>query len=544
MAGKSFLNYRREDSTGTAGRLHDRLAQEFGRSNLFVDVDGTDLRVRLNNQIAACQVLLTVIGPNWLDSKDEAGEHRLHHPDDFVALEIAAALSHNIRIIPVLVDGARMPKMSWLPDPLKQLARCQAVEVHQNNFDEDIETLVETVREALNGGFVGQRSRRRLAMAWVAAAAGVLLAGWIGFYWMGISKWPPWADTPEASNSKLQAEAEAKRRGEQAVQQQVETLKAERERQIRAAAEAEAKRKSEEAEQQRAAALKSEEERKRAEGEAQARYAALISRGNTDSNAGAYDRAIAAYNEAIRLDPKSALAFRSRGDAYASKGDNNRAIADFTEAIRLDPKSALAFSYRGVGYANKGDYDRAIADFNMAIQLDPRSTHAFRNRGVVYAHKGDDNRAIADLNEAIRLDPKNALAFRNRGDAYTNKGDNDRAIADFTEAIRLDPKSALALSYRGVGYANKGSYDRAIADFDEAIRLDPKSSHAFRNRGIVYALKGDYNRAIADFNVAIRLDPSNALAFCNRGRAKLKINDSSGYADFEKARQLDPSSCR
>ena len=91
MAGKIFLNYRREVSTGTADRLHDRLAQEFGRSNLFVDVVGTDLPVRLNNQIAACQVLLTVIGPNWLDSKDEAGEHRLHHPDDFVALEIAAS---------------------------------------------------------------------------------------------------------------------------------------------------------------------------------------------------------------------------------------------------------------------------------------------------------------------------------------------------------------------------------------------------------------------------------------------------------------------
>ena len=110
MAGKIFINYRREDSTGTATRLHDRLAQEFGRENLFEDVVGVDLKARLNNQVAACQVFLTVIGPNWLDAKDEAGQRRLHHPDDFVAVEIAAALARNICIIPVLVDGARMPK--------------------------------------------------------------------------------------------------------------------------------------------------------------------------------------------------------------------------------------------------------------------------------------------------------------------------------------------------------------------------------------------------------------------------------------------------
>src|SRR6516164_7985428 len=91
----------------------------------------------------------------------------------------------------------------------------------------------------------------------------------------------------------------------------------------RRAAEAEAKRKLEEVEQQRIAALRAaEEEGKRAEAEAQTRYAGLVSQGNTDSKAGNYDRAIADYNEAIRLDPKSTLAFIGRGDAYTNKGDH------------------------------------------------------------------------------------------------------------------------------------------------------------------------------------------------------------------------------
>jgi uncharacterized protein HemX len=117
--------------------------------------------------------------------------------------------------------------------------------------------------------------------------------------------------TEAEANRKLQEAAN--RKLEEAGKQQ---LAAEQERQARAAAEAEAKRKTEEVEQQRIAALRAAEEGKRAEAEARTRYAALVSQGNTDSKAGNYDRAIADYNEAIRLDPKSALAFIGRGDAF------------------------------------------------------------------------------------------------------------------------------------------------------------------------------------------------------------------------------------
>ena len=541
MAGKIFINYRREDSIGTAGRLHDRLAQVFGRKNLLVDVVGNDLDASLINQIAA---FLAIISPNWLDAKDEAGRRRLDNPEDFVVIEIAAALAGKVHVVPVLVDGARMPKASELPRSLKPLARCQSIEIREHYFDQDVATLVEEVRAGRNAGSVGVRWRRRTAVA-VVTAAGLLMVGWIAIYWMGMSTWPPWRETREADNAKVQAEVEAKRKSEEAEQRRLAIFKAEQERQARAAAEAEAKRKIDEAEQRRVAALRAEEEeRKRAEAEAQARYSALISQGNTDSTTGNHDRAIATFSDAIRLDPKSALAFRGRGNAHAKKGDSVRAIADFNEAIRLDPKNALAFIDRGDAYTNKGDNDRAIADYNQALRLDPKSALAVSDRGVAYAYKGDNDRAIADFNEAIRLDPKSAHAFRNRGVAYVNKGDHDRAIADFNEAIRLDPKSALAFRNRGVVYAYKGDNDRAIADYNEAIRLDPKNALAFRDRGVAYTNKGDNDRAIADFNEAIRLDPNDAFAFCNRGRVKRNINDMSGDADIANARQLNASVCR
>ena len=153
MADKIFINYRRDDSIGMAGRLHDRLAQTFGRDNLFMDVDhipaGVDFVRHLNSQVAACEVVLVVIGSNWLRAKDKAGQRRLHQADDFVAIEIAVALARDIRVIPVLVDGTRMPKESELPDRLKPLARRQAVEVRHAHFGQDAHTLIERMREAL-----------------------------------------------------------------------------------------------------------------------------------------------------------------------------------------------------------------------------------------------------------------------------------------------------------------------------------------------------------------------------------------------------------
>src|SRR5262249_14939916 len=82
---------------GTAGRLHDRLAQKFGCNNLFMDVDhipaGVDFTEYLHSQVTACDVFLAVIGPNWLDAKDDSRRRRFDNPDDFVTIEIAAALA-------------------------------------------------------------------------------------------------------------------------------------------------------------------------------------------------------------------------------------------------------------------------------------------------------------------------------------------------------------------------------------------------------------------------------------------------------------------
>src|SRR5215831_7925220 len=117
------------------------------------------------------------------------------------------------------------------------------------------------------------------------------------------------------------------------------------------------------------------------------------------------------------------IAFNNRGNAYHAKGDDDRAVADYNESIRLDPKYAYPYNGRGNAYRGKGDNDRAIADYAMSIKLDPKYAAPHNGRGNAYRDKGDRDRALADYNEAIKLDPRYVFAYNGRGNTYYDKQD-------------------------------------------------------------------------------------------------------------------------
>ena len=114
--GRIFISYRREETAYPAGWLYDRLADRYGGGQVFKDVDsiqlGDDFVEVVTRAVGSCDVLLALIGDQWLAITDEHGRRRLDDPDDFVRLEIEAALTRNVRVIPILVDGrgCRMPK--------------------------------------------------------------------------------------------------------------------------------------------------------------------------------------------------------------------------------------------------------------------------------------------------------------------------------------------------------------------------------------------------------------------------------------------------
>ena len=153
MSGQIFISYRREESRWSARSLHDRLIQRFDRNQIFMDVDsvglGEDFVKTIEETVGSCDVLIAVIGAHWLTSTDGQGDRRLDNPEDFVRMEIATALRRNIRVIPVLVDGASMPQSTDLPDDLKQLVRRNALQVGDTHFDDDCRRLVAAIEQIL-----------------------------------------------------------------------------------------------------------------------------------------------------------------------------------------------------------------------------------------------------------------------------------------------------------------------------------------------------------------------------------------------------------
>lgn len=253
---------------------------------------------------------------------------------------------------------------------------------------------------------------------------------------------------------------------------------------------------------------------------------------NPDTGLAACDRLIKGKGRRLTPELRATLHI-ARGNIQVQKADYAGAIPDLSEAIKLDPKSALAYASRGHAYIFQKDYDHAIDDLDQAIRYEPGNANSYLNRGVAFQRKNETDRAMRDYDAAIRLNPRYALAYQNRAMIYSARGEYDLAIRDFDEAIRSDGVSAVLYNGRGYMFLKKGDSDRAIRDFDESIRLDPNYAYAYDSRGEAYLAKGDYARAIIDLNEAIRLDPNLTVSFVNRGLAYEKQGDvDRAKADF------------
>jgi formylglycine-generating enzyme required for sulfatase activity len=156
-----FICYRRDDAAGYAGHLFESLAAHFGREQIFMDIEqlelGEDFAVAIETAVGACEVLIVLIGPDWLVDRNNV--RRLDDPEDFVRLEIATALRREIRVIPVLVPGAKMPKAEDLPPELSPLSRRQALDLSQRHWRHDIDHLIGVIEKI----FEKQRAERESA---------------------------------------------------------------------------------------------------------------------------------------------------------------------------------------------------------------------------------------------------------------------------------------------------------------------------------------------------------------------------------------------
>jgi TIR domain len=197
-----FISYRRDDSEGQARALFRDLSDMLGKDAVFMDVDsialGRDFREVLQEHLASCDSMLVLIGVRWLTAGDSAGR-RLDHPDDYVRQEIAAALKRKIPVTPVLVQGARIPDQSQLPDDLKELAYRNGFELSHTRWNSDVRELLQRLglQPARDKPPTSIRSSRRLL--WAGGVGATLVIALL--LWAGAMQWFDGASTSARNGS-------------------------------------------------------------------------------------------------------------------------------------------------------------------------------------------------------------------------------------------------------------------------------------------------------------------------------------------------------
>ena len=385
MPGGVFISYRREDSRGSAGRIYDRLVRRLGRDAIFFDVDskippGMDFFEILTERVSASHALVAIIGAGWSSSLDRDSRRRIDNPNDPVRIEIETALERGIRVIPVLVDGATMPRPEDLPDSLKKLARRQGIEVSDIRFDADVKQLTrhlaqlaEEIRKQIAAETaVAEEPQRQVAADAVPRTA----------------KEPRAREDEERARQKAAEAArveEARRQAEEADQaaedrRAKEIAEAERAERARLEA-AEAAGKAQKARVEAKKAQEAEEERER-----QAAAATAIETGNNYIRVGDYAQAMTSYRKAA--DQGDALAQNLIGYLYQEgqgvQQDYAQAMAWHRKAA--DQGDATAQNWVGMFYANgqgvRRDYAQAMAWLRKAA--DQGDTLAQFNVGLLY----------------------------------------------------------------------------------------------------------------------------------------------------------------
>jgi TIR domain len=260
LPGRIFISYRRQETAWPARELYDVLVKHFAAEQVFKDVDnidpGDDFVERVAAAVGSCDVLLVLIGPQWLTISDENGHRRLDNPEDYVRLEIETALTRKIRVIPILVDEARIPRANELPATLAPLVRRNAVEINPITFD--TKRLIATVRKTLEQEFARRQAEEQARREAEEAAR---------------READEQAGREADEQAQREAEEQAQRQAEeQARRQAEEQARREAEEQARREAEEQARREAEEQAQRQAEeqAQREAEEQARREAEEQA----------------------------------------------------------------------------------------------------------------------------------------------------------------------------------------------------------------------------------------------------------------------------------
>ena len=245
-------------------------------------------------------------------------------------------------------------------------------------------------------------------------------------------------------------------------------------------------------------------------------------KGNTDA-------ALAAFDEAVRLDPTFAIAHAARGEALWDRYNDTRdpaaaqeSIAAGTTALRLDPDSANVRYSLALTLVGSGRLDEAIDELHRALALQPNYDDARRELGNALAAKGRLEEAIDEYQKAIELRPNFWEHYSFLGRSLYRAARYDEATEAFKRVIELQPDNYIGYQQLGTAYQAKGEDDRALEQYNRAIAIRP-SAPAYANLGALYHRRGQYAKAIDAYEASLTIRPNAAATFRNIGDAYHKL---------------------
>ncbi|MDQ3566421.1 MAG: tetratricopeptide repeat protein, partial [Pseudomonadota bacterium] len=532
-----FLNYRREDSEGIAGRIFDRLSDRFGPENVFRDLDtigpGAAFASVIGKEIAKCDALIAIIGNDWLEAKDAEGKRRLDNPRDFVRTEIAEALSRKKLIIPTLVEGARMPGAKDLPTEITLLAERDAIEISAARFEHDTERLIKQIAGERQATATSSRWRwisdpnRQRTLGFIGAFIAALAAGgWQLYVHLSADSKPASPTSVSvgeggiAGNVNTTAEpggVAVTNTGANTTINIGVTLKEHEERLKRREQELRAElTKTSAADKDRLALLEKE------------LAAATAKRENPEASLADFKatlaeatRALGKFKGELPQDQlKQAQGALANGDTAAAEALFSKALEQGKAQAAASHEKAAEAAYQLAQLAYEHvDYKKAYAYYQEAANLEQDNPTYLNMAGKLAYEVGRYAEAQPFLEKALAIrekalgpeHPDVAANLNNLAELYRTQGRYEKAEPLYQRSLAIREKALgpehpdvaqslnnLAELYRTQGRYDKAEplYQRALAIREKALRPEhPDVAQSLNNLALLYYAQGQYGKA-------------------------------------------------
>ena len=303
---------------------------------------------------------------------------------------------------------------------------------------------------------------------------------------------------------------------------------------------------------------------------------AYRARGSVLATRGQYEEALAAFDQAIKANPRDTWAYVTHASAAMQLGKKDLALSDYDKAAAVSPTDPVVWSGRGGVLADEQHYAEAADAYSKALALAPKDVRLLISRADVYHQQGRDDLALVDMNAMMALRPKAAASYISMASFLVLKGDRPGAMKALDEAQKLDPKNgqiaaskaellkdggdyadglavldaALAATPADAELLNSRCWYRAtagrglgaaLADCDAALKLKPDSAAILDSRGLVQLRRAQLDRSIEDYTAALKLRPRQADSLFGRAVARIRNGDAKGgQDDLAAARGVEP----